>query len=92
MKEEDLREKLEERYASEDGKAIYKKRKEKVESPFGHIKRNLNGGAFLVKGLGAVKAEWALLASCFNMARMITLTGGVTGLIARLVVVTDDIG
>lgn len=84
LKEEELREKLEARYASEGGQAIYKKRKEKAESPFGHIKRNLNGGAFLVRGLGAVKAEWALLASCFNIARMITLTGGVGGLIGRL--------
>jgi len=81
---EDLREKLEERYASAEGQAIYKKRKERVESPFGHIKRNLHGGAFLVKGLGAVKAEWALLASCFNIARMITLMGGVSGLISQL--------
>jgi transposase len=87
LKEEDLREKLEERYASEEGQSIYKKRKERVESPFGHIKRNLNGGVFLVKGLEAVKAEWALLASCFNIARMITLTGGVSGLISRLAVV-----
>jgi len=87
LKEEELLGKLEERYASEEGQAIYKKRKEKVESPFGHIKRNLNGGAFLVRGRDAVKAEWALLASCFNIARMITLTGGVGGLIRRLALV-----
>ena len=87
LKEEELRERLEVRYASEEGQEIYKKRKEKVESPFGHIKRNLNGGAFLVRGLGAVKAEWALLASCFNIARMLTLTGGVSGLIRRLALV-----
>jgi transposase len=87
LREEVFREKLEERYASADGQAIYKKRKEKVESPFGHIKRNLNGGAFLVRGLRAVKMEWSLLASCFNIARMITLTGGVSGLISRLAVV-----
>lgn len=84
LREEVLREKLEARYASVDGQAIYKKRKEKVESPFGHIKRNLNGGAFLVRGLKAVKMEWSLLASCFNIARMITLMGGVSGLISRL--------
>ena len=84
LRDEELREKLEERYASEEGQAIYRKRKEKVELPFGHIKRNLNGGAFLVKGLQAVKAEFAILASCFNIARMITLMGGVSGLINRL--------
>lgn len=84
LKEEELREKLEARYASEEGQAIYRKRKAKVELPFGHIKRNLNGGAFLVRGLAGVRAEWALLASCFNITRMITLTGGVESLIKRL--------
>lgn len=84
LRNEELREKLEARYASEEGQAIYKKRKEKAELPFGHIKRNLNCGAFLVKGLSSVKAEFALLANCFNIARMITLTGGVSGLINRL--------
>ncbi len=84
LRNEELREKLEARYASDEGQAIYRKRKEKVEIPFGHIKRNLNGGAFLLRGLQSVKAEFAILASCFNMARMITLMGGVSGLINRL--------
>ncbi|MFC2000708.1 IS1182 family transposase [Chloroflexota bacterium] len=84
LRDEELREKLEERYASEEGQAIYKKRKEKAELPFGHIKRNLGGGAFLVRGLQGVNAEFSILATCFNIARMITLTGGVSGLIDRL--------
>lgn len=87
LKEEELRERLEMRYASEEGQEIYKKRKEKVELPFGHIKRNLNGGVFLVRGLRVVKAEWSLLASCFNIARMITLTGGVSSLIRQLALI-----
>ena len=86
LRNEELREKLETRYASEEGQVIYRKRKEKVEIPFGHIKRNLNGGAFLVRGLPAVRAEFSILASCFNIARMITLTGGVSGLINRLAI------
>jgi transposase len=87
LRNEELRESLEARYASDEGQAIYKKRKEKAELPFGHIKRNLNGGAFLVRGLPAVKAEFAILASCFNIARMITLTGGVPSLTSRLAMV-----
>jgi transposase len=86
LKEEELREKLEARYASEEGQAIYKKRKEKVELPFGHVKRNLGAGAFLLRGLAGVRAEWALLASCFDITRMITLTGGVEDLIKRLAI------
>lgn len=84
LREEGLREKLEARYASEEGQAIYKKRKEKVELAFGHVKRNLGAGAFLLRGLAGVKAEWSLLASCFDITRMITLTGGVDSLIKRL--------
>jgi len=84
LKEEELRERLEQRYASEEGQAIYKERKAKVELPFGHIKRNLKGGAFLMRGLAGVKAEWSLLSSCFNIARMITLSGGVEELIRQL--------
>ncbi len=87
LKNEELREKLEARYASKEGQAIYKRRKEVAELPFGHIKRNLVGGAFLLRGLAAVKAEFAILASCFNIARMITLTGGVGGLVSRLALV-----
>jgi transposase len=84
LKDEELKKRLEGRYASEEGQTIYKKRKEKIELVFGHIKRNLNGGAFLVRGLSAVRAEWALFASCFNITRMITITGGVEELIKRL--------
>lgn len=83
---EELREKLEARYASEEGQAIYKRRKEVAELPFGHIKRNLGCGASLLRGLVQVRAEFAILASCFNIARMITLTGGVSRLIDRLAV------
>ena len=84
LKEEDLKEKLEKVYSSVEGQALYKKRKQKAELPFGHIKRNLNGGAFLIRGIAGVKAEFVLLASCFNIARMITLTGGVSELVRKL--------
>lgn len=81
---QELKEALEARYASEEGQEIYARRKEKVEAPFGHIKRNLNGGAFLVRGLQSVKAEFSIFATCYNVARTITLTGGVSALIGQL--------
>lgn len=80
---EDTKQRLEERYAKESSQAIYKLRKEKVEHPFGHIKRNLGASAFLLKGIEGVKAEMSLLSACFNIARMISIIG-VTGLIAEL--------
>lgn len=81
---EETRLKLEAQYQQPESQAIYKLRKEKVELPFGHIKRNLGVKAFLLRGLDGAKAEMSLLASCFNMARMINIFG-VPGLIKELI-------
>jgi len=72
---EDSRRKFERQYASPDSQEIYKKRKEKVELPFGHIKHNLGVRGFLLRGLDGVKAEFSIMASCFNITRMIRLLG-----------------
>ena len=84
--EEETKEKLEQHYETEAAQEIYKLRKEKVELPFGHIKRNLNGGFFLLKGLDGVNAEMAINATCFNVARMINILGGVRPLIEKLAI------
>ena len=81
---EDVKELLEKRYDSEEGQAVYKKRKEKVEAVFGHIKRTLNGSTFLVRGLESVKAEFSIFATCYNVTRMITLQGGTISLVKQL--------
>jgi|TARA_B100001971_G_C18212116_1_gene551404 transposase len=72
---EETREKIRSQYEQPESQTVYKLRQEKVELPFGHIKRNLKGGAFLMRGRDGANAEISLLASCFNMARMITLLG-----------------
>ncbi len=72
---EELKKRLEENYKNTESQAIFKLRKQKVELPFGHIKRNLGVQAFLIKGRNGAKAEMSLLASCFNIARMITIMG-----------------
>ena len=81
---EELKAKLEAQYEHPDSQKIYELRKQKVELPFGHIKRNLKVDSFLLRGLDGVKAETSLLASCFNIARMISIMS-VSGLIAKLV-------
>jgi len=83
-KNELLKEQLAAHYASDEGKELYSRRQEVAELPFGHIKRNLGAGYFLVRGIEAVKAEFSILTSCFNISRMITLFGGVPGLVAVL--------
>jgi transposase len=80
---EEVKEKLEAQYEEPASQEIYARRKARVEHPFGHIKRNLKTDAFLMRGRDGVNAEASLLATCFNLARMITLLG-VSGLIAKL--------
>ena len=80
---EQLHEKLEKLYDLSLSQKIYALRKQKVELPFGHIKRNLKAGHFLLRGLDGVKAEMSLLAGCFNIARMINIVG-VCGLVEIL--------
>lgn len=82
LRNEEAKEKLEAQYEESTSQEIYARRKTRVEHPFGHIK-NLKTDAFLLRGLQGVQAETSLLATCFNMARMITLIG-VPGLIQKL--------
>jgi transposase len=72
---EEIRKIIQDRYDSPAGQAIYARRQSKVEHPFGHIKRNLGVQAFLLRKFKGVRAEAALLATCFNIARMMTLFG-----------------
>ena len=75
LRNEDVKLKLEAQYEKESSQKIYARRKSRVEHPFGHIKRNLKTDAFLLRGQDGVQAETSLLATCFNMARMITIFG-----------------
>ncbi len=81
---EETYQKLKNTYQSEEAQRVYRRRKMRVEHPFGHIKRNLGVSAFLLRGLGGVNAELSLLASCFNISRVITLLGGVQPMIKAL--------
>jgi transposase len=81
---EAVREKLAAQYKQASSQQIYSCRKEKVELPFGHIKRNLGVDSFLLRGLAGVRAEMSIMCSCFNIARLIGLFG-VSGLIGRFV-------
>jgi transposase len=88
---EEVKERLEAQYKEAVSQEIYAQRKALVEHPFGHIKRNLKTDAFLMRGRDGVNAETSLLATCFNLARMITLLG-VSGVIAKLGVCAPAFG
>jgi transposase len=80
---EDVKERLEDIYESPEGQEIYQYRKQKAELSFGHMKRTLGAGQFMLRGKEKVDAEISVLSTCFNIARMITIIG-IPGLIARL--------
>jgi transposase len=80
-----IRQKIAAQYDQARSQQIYSRRKQKVELPFGHIKRNLGAGSFLLRGLAGVRAEMSVMCSCFNIARLIGLFG-VSGLIRRFMV------
>ncbi len=81
---EEAKERFEAQYDEAESQEIYKRRKARVELPFGHIKRNLKTDSFLMRGCSGVNAETSLLATCFNLARMMTIWG-VSGLIDKLI-------
>ncbi|MBE3087511.1 MAG: IS1182 family transposase [Chloroflexi bacterium] len=82
--DEELAEKLAVQYEQPQSQKIYELRKQKAELPFGHIKHNLKVDGFLLRGLAGVKAEMAILASCFNIVRMINIIG-----VSKLVTLLD---
>ncbi|WP_242120366.1 transposase [Sphingomonas lacusdianchii] len=50
-------------------------RRSTVEHPFGTIKQSMNQGAFLMRALEKVRAEFSLTALAYNIRRAITLIG-----------------
>jgi transposase len=72
---EDIIKRQEAIYKLESNQATYRLRKQYAEHPFGHFKRNLNAGQFLLRGRKKVNAEVSILATCFNITRMMTIIG-----------------
>jgi transposase len=78
---EEAKEKFEALY--ESSKDIYDRRKTRAELPFGHIKSNLQTRSFMLRGKDGVNAEAALLATCFDLRRIMTILG-ISGFIEKL--------
>jgi hypothetical protein len=60
------------------------RRKARVEHPFGYIKKVLGFNQFSLRGRQGAQAEASILATCFNLTRMICLFGGVKGFKAKM--------
>lgn len=58
---------------SEDGKALYKLRKQSVEPVFGIVKSAMGFTRFLLRGIAKVKTEWTLVSLAYNCRRLTRL-------------------
>jgi len=54
---------------------LYARRKELSEHPYGTMKRAMDQGYFLLKGLRKVRGEFSLTALAYNLKRVINLVG-----------------
>jgi transposase len=73
LENEDALERMEERIAERPD--ILDRRREIVEHPFGTIKQWMNQGAFLMRGLEKVRAEFSLTALAYNLRRALNILG-----------------
>ena len=69
------KEKMARKLKTEEGKEIYKKRKETVEPVFGIIKQVMGFRQFMLRGLEKVNTEWSLVKVAYNFKRLHNLLG-----------------
>ena len=65
---------MQHRLQTQEGKAVYAKRKAPVETVFGIVKEVLGFRQFLLRGLDSVQAEWSLVCIGWNLKRMHALS------------------
>jgi transposase len=73
LENEDAIDRMEERIAARPD--LIERRREIVEHPFGTIKQWMNQGAFLMRGLEKVRAEFSLTALVYNLRRAFNILG-----------------
>ena len=54
---------------------LFAQRKELAEHPYGTMKRGMDQGYFLLKGLRKVRGEFSLTALAYNLKRVFTIVG-----------------
>lgn len=64
-------------------RALFARRKELAEHPFGTMKRGMDQGYFLLKGLKKVRGEFSLTVLAYNLKRVLNLVG-VPGLLKAI--------
>jgi len=77
VKEPALAEAMRERLASEEGRAVYARRKAMVEPVFGQIKEARGFRRFSLRGLCAVQAEWRLVCLTHHLLKLFRAQAGI---------------
>ncbi len=72
---EDVLDRHRARMATEAAAAVLRRRKTLAEHPFGTLKCRAGYRHFLVRGFAKVRGEWALMALCYNLGRLINIIG-----------------
>ncbi len=62
---------MREELSTEDGRALYKKRKTLIEPIFGQVKHNRRIDRFTRRGLAACRAEWRLVMATHNLLKLV---------------------
>jgi hypothetical protein len=57
---------------TDEGRALYKKRKSMIEPVFGQVKHNRRIDRFARRGLAACRAEWRLVMATHNLVKLHT--------------------
>jgi len=73
LQNEDVLDRMAERLKARPG--VLDRRREVVEHPFGSIKQWMYQGAFLMRGLTKVRAEFSLTALAYNLRRALNIVG-----------------
>ena len=69
------KEKMARKLKTEEGKEIYKKRKETVEPVFGIIKHVMGFRQFMLRRIDKVNTEWSLVKAAYNFKRLYNVSG-----------------
>jgi len=77
VKEPPVAQAMRERLASEEGRAVYARRKAIVEPVFGQIKQGRGFRRFSFRGLGPVEAEWQLVCLTHNLLKLFRAQAGI---------------
>jgi len=70
------KEQMKYRLKTDEGKALYKQRKQTVEPVFGIIKEVLGFRRFSMRGKEKAESEWCLVCLSYNLKKLFTLQGG----------------